>query len=240
MNIITRHCDRCGKAYEVTPLTVPGFDRAMIAPMCEDCEAVVTAVPEAKPKKLFALGADWPERHRRAIAERSGKALDRAGDLWASHVAAGEAMLILYGDRGRGKTWMAVYWAYLRGHAGRHPGLYCTAYDLFLDLRQAWRPNSPLSERDAMEVYKRAPFLVLDQMHQTRALGSESDKSAMWERMALADLLDYRYRERLATVLILTVATDAEVAQCFDADIIDRVREAGGLVHCNWDSYRAD
>jgi len=233
----TRNCKRCQKPFEYEVVEIMGI--TMTPPHCEACEAILTAEPD-HPKKRQAkpLGDDWPAHHRAAIDTRTGPAHHRADTLWKSHVAAGATTLIVYGDRGLGKTWIATYWAFLRGQAGQDPGIYRTAYDLFLDLRQSWRSNSTQSEKEAMDTYKRVPFLVLDQMHQCRALGQTTDNAAMWERLALADLLDYRYRENKTTILILTATTPEEVAGCFDSDILSRVKETGGLVACNWKSYR--
>ena len=236
-------CQRCNEPLpEDLPCEVHGL-KIFTARYCDPCIEVLRREHEeaesGKPA-VITLGKDWPKRHKDAIAMRHGKALERAGELWASMVSKGNGAMILYGNRGTGKSWMATYWAFLRAQGGQEPGLYRTAYELFLDLRQAWRPQSQQSEHDVMAVYKKTPYLVLDQMHQCRAIvsGDGNDRAAMWEKMALADLLDYRYHESKMTVLIVTVPTQADMEACFDADIVSRVGEAGGCVECNWDSYR--
>jgi DNA replication protein DnaC len=231
-------CATCNQTFYDEAMSIGG--RVIKPNQCEACEIGEKGKATAKnARPVIELGEDWPERQKGAIANRKGQALEVAGMFWSKMVCKGQATIILFGDRGRGKTWIACYWAYLRGQAGDDTGMYRTAYDFFLEIRQAWRQTSKVSEREAMLPYRNTPFLVLDQLHQCRALdASGGDKAAMWERMALADLLDYRYREQLLTVLIVTLPTIEEVAEVIDADIWERVKESGGLVACNWESYR--
>jgi hypothetical protein len=57
-------------------------------------------------------------------------------------------------------------------------------------------------------------------------------------RMALAELLDYRYLEGKTSILLATLETQEELRQAIDADILDRVEESGGVIRCDWGSYR--
>jgi len=205
--------------------------------MCDACDTKFTDRARVELVKALPLGADWPDRHKSAVETYEGIAKERAVALW-ERVSVSSITLVLYGARGRGKTGMATYWAWRRGQEGKNPGTYATAYELFARIRRSWHPTSKEAEWDALMPYKTTPYLAIDQLHQCRALGDNADKSAMWERMALAEVLDYRYRMGLTTILIATLETEAELKNALDADILDRVKESGGIVKCDWPSYR--
>jgi DNA replication protein DnaC len=205
--------------------------------MCDKCDASRTELAKKELVKAIPLTAEWPDRHKSAVDTYHGPAKERAETLWSS-LSLSPATLVLYGARGRGKTGMATYWAWRRGKEGKNPGTYATAYELFQRIRRSWHPTSKEAEWDALMPYKTTPYLVIDQLHQCRALGDNADKSAMWERMALAEVLDYRYRQSLTTILIATLETEAELKSALDADILDRIKESGGIVKCDWPSYR--
>lgn len=248
----TYRCPFCGEQFTEECAVIGG--RIIKPESCERCsgkkdehKAKMSAAIMGRPiaaqstveKPERDLGPSWPERHVSGLADYGGVALGKAKALWSSHVSQRPCTLVLHGPRGRGKTGMATWWAWMRGQSGRHPGLYATAYELFARIRRSWHPSSELAEWDALKPYQRTPYLAIDQLHQCRALSDGSDKAALWERMALAELLDYRYREGKTTILIATVETKEELKQSLDADILDRVNESGGTINCNWESYRA-
>ena len=222
---LSSFCTRCLK-----PLGV-GEDY-----ICDPCEAAINKT--VVKSKIIALGKDWPARHVEGLGTYEGESHKKAVALWYSHFSRSSTTLIVYGSRGRGKTGMATYWAWRRGQEGKRPGTYATAYELFARIRRSWHPTSKETEWEAMQPYKTTPYLVIDQLHQCRALGEGEDKSAVWERMALAEVLDHRYRDGLTTILIATLDTEEELRGALDPDILDRVKEDGGIVKCTWGSYR--
>lgn len=229
-------CIECRQPFDAETFIVAGH--SLHLQLCEKCEIDRQQEVVAPERRPIPLGATWPQRHADAVKDYTGPAYALARKLWDSHVASGDCTIVLYGKRGLGKTGIAVQWAHMRGLAGRKPGTYCTAYELFARIRRSWHPSSTEAEWDALKPYVSAPYLVIDQMHQCRALSGGDDKAAGWERMALAELLDARYRNGSATVLVATLTTKDELIKAFDPDILARVGETGGLVHCDWPSYR--
>lgn len=233
----TYTCRFCGGSFTEECPSIGG--RIIPPPSCEKCSkgAVQTTITP-RSRGPIALDSTWPERHVADLHQHAGPALEKAKSLWDSHLSRAACTLVLHGPRGRGKTGMAVWWAWKRGQGGHSPGTYCTAYELFARIRRSWHPSSQEAEWDALKPYQRTPYLAIDQLHQCRALTAGDDKAAVWERMALAELLDYRYREGKTSVLLATLESEDELRQTFDADILDRVKESGGVVNCNWKSYR--
>lgn len=235
----TYRCKFCGGSFTEECPSIGG--RIIEPPSCEGCakggDRSPVAVAPAQGAK-YELDGSWPERHVAALGSYDGPALAKAQSLWASHVSRRACTLVLHGPRGRGKTGMAVWWAWKRGQCGKRCGTYATAYELFARIRRSWHPSSQEAEWDALKPYQRTPYLAIDQLHQCRALTAGDDKAALWERMALAELLDYRYREGKTTILLATLETPEELRQAIDADILDRVKESGGVIRCEWESYR--
>ncbi len=238
--IHTYTCRFCGERFTEECPSING--RIIAPPSCEKCasEPDVGAVADARVAAPRAVDLDrsWPSRHHEALEGYHGPAREKAEVLWDRVLSRRACTLVLYGPRGRGKTGMAAWWAWKRGQEGQSPGIYATAYELFARIRRSWHPSSDMAEWDALKPYQRTPYLAIDQLHQCRALSAGDDKAALWERMALAELLDYRYRENRTTVLIATLETQEELRTAIDADILDRVKESGGVIHCSWPSYR--
>lgn len=247
----TYRCKFCGGEFSEECAKIG--EKIIEPPSCENCAGKELASRQAragefsethglaKASKIgkHELDASWPSRHVADLSGYSGPALNKAQALWESHVSRRACTLVLHGPRGRGKTGMAAWWAWKRGQTGKSPGTYSTAYELFARIRRSWHPSSQQAEWDALRPYQRTPYLAVDQLHQCRALTAGDDKAALWERMALAELLDYRYREGKTTILLATLETQEELRQALDADILDRVKESGGIIKCDWQSYRA-
>lgn len=140
-------------------------------------------------------------------------------------------MVVLAGDRGRGKTQIATWLAYQRGQAGKRPGIYAKAFDLFSDVKAAWGKQAVETEVRVMDRYKNAPFLVIDEAHER----GETD----WENRTLRNVLDHRYDADVPTVIIGNWPNLEAIAASLGASITDRITETGGVVWCKWDSYRA-
>ena len=208
-----RKCKQCGAAFEAY------FDG-----LCDAC----ASKPAPKPIIPRELGETWPERHRAAIANMAGPSLDKAIALFPTIERGG--MLIVAGDRGRGKTQLVTWLAWTRGQRGQNPGIYAKAFDLFSDVKATWAKASTDSETDIMRRYKVAPFLALDECHER----GETD----WENRTLRNVLDHRYDACLPTVIIGNWATPQDISSSLGASITDRVTETGGVVWCKWQSYR--
>lgn len=177
------------------------------------------------------LGAGFPARHVRQLgAGLHGPSLAKARELWP-RLAGGDALFLLTGDRGPGKTQMAAWWAGERVRAGQSAGRYVKCADLLGEIKATWHEGGRRvgTEHDVLRKYRRAPYLVIDEFHERG--GSD------WENRCLVNLLDHRYDDMLATVLIANFA-ESKVAEAIPASVISRAQQTGGLVVCDWRGYR--
>lgn len=226
-------CKKCGVEY----LGYPGF------PTCDACLAVENEerqrlsyqrlIDEERQRDRDARRRDfeagWPERHVQSLARMGGAGLAKAESLFP--LVESGAMIILFGDRGRGKTQIGTWMANKRLQAGGWAGSYLKAFDLFQQIKASWTKEAGFTEKDVCDGYKEACFLVIDEVHER----SESD----WENRSLRNILDHRYDDCLPTVVIGNWSNLEEVRNGVGASIFDRITEAGGAVHCNWSSYRS-
>jgi len=137
-------------------------------------------------------------------------------------------LVALLGPRGTGKTQMSVGALYMALRAERSVR-YTKAIEIFLNIRATYsRPNA--CELDAINKFVEPHVLVIDEI-QMRG------ETAFEDRM-LAYLIDKRYDAMRDTILIGNLSPDA-LAESLDPSIVDRMRETGGIVECNWASFRA-
>ena len=179
-------------------------------------------------KVIHNLGSTWPERHRRAVETMHGPGLAKAKEL--VHALARNGMVVLTGDRGRGKTQIATWLAWHRGQNGSKCGIYVKAFDIFTEIKASWGKQSTDSEAKVMDRYKSAVFLAVDECHER----SESD----WENRTLRNVLDHRYDACLPTVIIGNWLKPEDIGESLGASITDRITETGGICECLWQSYR--
>lgn len=213
--IKTKNCHVCGKSFEAMGLVA----------VCESCENI-QPVEKGPPKR--ELGDSWPNRHREKINAMEGPGIGKARQILPMVMAG--SMVVLAGDRGRGKTQIATWLAWQRGQDGKPCGIYAKAFDLFSDVKGTWGKQSTDSESKIMDRYKHAVFLALDECHER----GETD----WENRTLRNVLDHRYDACLPTVIIGNWLKPDDVVASLGASISDRITETGGIVWCNWQSYR--
>ena len=144
---------------------------------------------------------------------------------------SGNCLLLLIGDRGPGKTQMATWWAAERVRAGKAAGWYRKTADLISEIKLTWNTGgkSVGTEDDLLRKYRTAAFLVLDEFNERG--------SSEWESRTLANIIDHRYDNMLATVIIANMS-EREVRQQVQPSIVSRAEETGGMVVCEWRSYR--
>ena len=173
----------------------------------------------------------FPSRHVKQISlGLYGPALDCAWQ-YLPRILSGDAMLFLVGDRGPGKTQMATWWAAERIKAGKFPGHYRKTADIISEIKTTWHDGgkSVGTENDVLKKYRESAYLVLDEFHERG--------SSDWEARTLINILDHRYDNMLVTVLIANM-TEEQVRLEINPSILSRAEETGGLVKCNWPSYR--
>ena len=173
----------------------------------------------------------FPGRHRRRLREGlHGPGLDKARELLPK-IIEGNCLLLLIGDRGPGKTQMATWWAAERVRAGKAAGWYRKIADLISEIKLTWNAGgkSVGTEDDLLRKYRTTAFLVLDEFNERG--------SSEWESRTLANIIDHRYDNMLATVIIANMS-EREVRLQVQPSIVSRAEETGGLVVCDWRSYR--
>lgn len=172
---------------------------------------------------------DWnaPKRHSATKIEPDSVEWTQAFDKLKSKLGNG-ALITLLGKRGSGKTQMAV-------EAMRHllepiqNSKYVSAVEFFMQIKNAYRKDSEESEMEIMENFEEASLLVIDEF------GKRSDSD--WERVMLFELIDKRYGNLKDTILISNL--DALGFSEFAGEsIMSRLNETGGIIECNWKSFR--
>ncbi len=122
--------------------------------------------------------------------------------------------LVLWGERGSGKSHLC---AAVDNHLyqTRTPSLFITMPDLLASLRQAMefeKNTEQESYSGRMKLFKTAPVLILDD------LGAETGSA--WSDGVLFEILDYRHRNRLPTMIATNIAPDD-----FDPRIASRMQD---------------
>ena len=179
-------------------------------------------------QKQYWRQACVPERH---AGFNGGPASDgwgfKLGEL-KSRLGSG-MLVVLIGARGTGKTQMAVELIRKTTHDAREPqsARYAKAMDLFLDVRATF--NTDADERDVVARYVGYGLLVLDEL-QVRG-------DTPFEDRMLTHVIDRRYDAELDTVLITNQSRNG-LRESLGESIYSRIIETGGVVDCDWDSFR--
>jgi DNA replication protein DnaC len=167
----------------------------------------------------------YPLRAILSLPKMTGRGLKAAEQLLP--LAMGDGLVILAGNPGTGKTVIATWLGWKRIEKGKGAGKFLTAYELFGRMKQCWGKNE--DSEAVLQAWKKTSFLVIDEA-QTRA-GTD------WENNVLDELINARYAKMLPTVLIANTSP-ADAQTLLGPRIMDRANECGGIVHCDWASYR--
>jgi DNA replication protein DnaC len=146
--------------------------------------------------RLTFASLDADGRSEDAESRRQFRAAVKAA---AGFAEKPEGWLCLAGPSGSGKTHLAAAIANLSITEGR-PAFYVTTPDLLDHLRASFAPGSETPYDEFFEQVRNAPILVLDDF------GTQS--GTPWAREKLEQLLNHRYNNRLATVIVLAVAIE--------------------------------
>jgi len=156
----------------------------------------------------------------------------RIANDYADHfedVLANGRSLIFCGTAGTGKTHLAVGIAKRVIALGR-TATFTTAMDAIRMVRETYRKNSEITERQAIARFAQADLTIIDEV------GSQLGTDA--EKVTLFDLINARY-ERERPMIVLSNLTIKEVEQYMGSRAFDRLRENGGqAVTFTWPSYR--
>lgn len=173
----------------------------------------------------------YPERSILHLGKMHGPGLEAAQAVAPRLYKGG--LVFLIGDRGPGKTQAATWIASQRIRDGNFCGRYVKALDLWSAVRGTWRAGAEKSEEDAVSVFRKVPFLVIDEAQERG--DTESDRQ--WCDRLLTHIIDHRYDAMLDTLLIANLTKDM-YEKTIPSSIRSRVVECGGVKVCDWPSYR--
>lgn len=205
------NCQRCGNKRFVV-------DTAGNLKPCPECDvaqrwkiqsvaafASRNKVTEGKTFLNFKIEFDGKENAiLRRCLRQAEKFADKPEGRW----------LVIWGERGSGKSHLCAAVDNHLVHMGV-PSLFITMPDLLASLREAIELQSNTEQESftgRMNVFKTATVLIIDD------LGAET--SSPWSDSVLFEILDYRYRNRLATMIATNVNPDD-----FDYRIASRMQD---------------
>ena len=178
----------------------------------------------------------FPPRHTTAILDKRTQLDDARTEAWNTlrEAVIDRGLVLMTGPNGHGKTHMVTLLGVMWDHRG-YPGeiRYWPANDL-IGAQMRWfdrkRDGDGRVIESPDEIARRAGLLVLDQLNELRS-GSE------YSRTSFVALIDHRYRAGLPTVLV----TNQTAEHVFDSVLggdMERIKEGGCVIVCEWDNYR--
>lgn len=190
----------------------------------ETVEERVIEAPLFRPANLIKRG--FPERHVETLPEMFGPSKDKCEEL-RSVISSGDALIILTGKRGPGKTQMATSWAttFKKPRYFKAQRLIKAFRGEFADDREV-NAEAELTRQNA----RHCDYLVIDELIEL--------SWTVYTRSEFTTLIDERYDNRKATVLITNTVGDDEVQAEVGFSAFSRAVETGGIVECDWPSYR--
>lgn len=138
-------------------------------------------------------------------------------------------LIALVGERGTGKTQLALIAAYESILQLGRPVMYTRALEVFSELRRAYNEDG-LSEAAQIERFVRPQLLIVDEAH-------ERGGSPFEDRL-LGHLIDRRYGAGVSDTLLISNERPEDFAASMGSSIVDRIRECGDIVECEWPSFR--
>lgn len=181
-------------------------------------------------EKLQQLRASWgaPNRALAVKTLRTDGAWGETLEKIKSRLGTG-FLIGMIGGRGPGKTQMGV--ELMKFHTGNlKSAQYSTATEFFMKVKQTYKSGSEDSEFDVIKEFRKKSFLVLDETGKR----GETD----WENRLLFELIDKRYQD-MSDTLMISNENQPEFIASIGPSLASRMQETGGIIQCNWPSFRA-
>lgn len=136
----------------------------------------------------------------------------------------------LCGERGRGKTQIGVEVCRQATQVGLS-WRFITLADLLANLRDA-RKMKWVSEVETLETWRLPKVLVIDELRFSTNADTAGDEAAL-----LFSLVNARYGSRKDTLMIGN-QDKTTFEKAVGESTVSRMEECGGVIVCNWPSYR--
>jgi DNA replication protein DnaC len=195
----------------------------------EEADAAHADYLRKKGWKQQLVDGGYPQRHIDKLDVMAGPSFDKAKDLWPR--LRDNGLLCLIGERGPGKTQMAVYFAQQMLNEGRKCGKYTKALDFFGAMKATWGGKG--DETAVFKRYAESAFLVLDEAQER----GDSENDRAWCERTFSLLIDHRYDSMLPTLVVANY-TSERYGSDMPASVRSRINETGGVCVCDWPSYR--
>ena len=188
--------------------------------------AEIEAKRTAKP---LTLDSSFPARHRAL------KSVDILGPEWKAKLEmlrkrlyGPGALIALLGGYGRGKTQMATELGREVARIGKTTK-FADAMEIFVRSKSSFSPAAKETEWGIMQEFTKPYFLVIDE--------TEERAETPFEDKKLFTMINRRYNANRHTVLISN-QTPSEFQRQVGPKIWERMTETGGIVNCEWGSFR--
>ena len=135
-------------------------------------------------------------------------------------------IMALIGIRGGGKTQMAVE-CIKENCNNQRAAFYTTAMEIFIKIKSGY--SSGTDEMQILSQFKKPKLLVIDEAQER----GETD----WENRLLTHLIDNRY-SAVNDTIIISNQVEGEFIKSMGTSIISRIKETGGIILCDWESFR--
>jgi len=177
------------------------------------------------------LSCGLGRRHTTKIELKAGKWINELRNL--TDMLGNGVVAALVGPRGTGKTQMAAY--AMRYTIERDPGnamratRYCNWCDIVRQIKGTFGKNDGPTEETIIADLVKYRLLVIDEVHEGN--GRE------FEAGLFTAIIDARYRAMKDTILISNQDKAAFTAHV-GPSVSDRMREGGGIISMDWESFR--
>jgi len=157
----------------------------------------------------------------------------------AARIVTNGGIVLINGSWGTGKTYIACelskaaqrvpepYFRECGLSDHRRPVVYYIAKDLFDEFQAAFGGGK--AAQRITEDLADASILIIDEL--SKSITTEN------ERQRLNTIINLRYSRNRPTILIGNYDRDA-IKTAVDPSILDRIRECGGVILCDWPSFR--
>lgn len=179
---------------------------------------------------MILTNSKIPKRHLALHNSGSARTIkEQVAAIQFIYDLLGKGMLVaLIGGRGVGKTQIACEAALKNEQLGK-TSLYSTAFELLVRIKSSYRSNSE-TEAEIIAEYCKPSLLIIDECHEQ----SGTD----FENKIITFIIDKRYGAMKDTILISN-ASKRDFDLSMGDSIISRMQETGGIIECNWGSFRA-